>query len=92
MARKYLFVCDGCGSSAQCDSERLPAGWAIVTATYLSSRGLRTTALDLCSGACISKALESAPELAGISAASQLEESKAQAQLAPTEGSDVTSD
>jgi hypothetical protein len=64
MARKYLFVCDVCHSSAQRDSERLPDGWAVMVANRMMPWGKTEVAsLDVCSAACACSALASHPAM-----------------------------
>lgn len=67
MARRYLFVCDGCGASVETESERLPPGWAIITAQYTDTRiGLRAGSVDICSLECAIHAQKTNPKLMEI--------------------------
>lgn len=70
MARKYLFVCDVCGSIAQRDSESLPDGWATIVARRRMPWGhLEPAALDVCSAQCVSAAMSSHPAMNALAAA-----------------------
>ena len=57
MARRYLFICDVCAATVQTvdDSERLPAGWAILSGIRVDST--HVLSIEVCSGECAGQAL-----------------------------------
>jgi hypothetical protein len=73
MARKYLFVCDGCGATVRAESERLPLGWAVVTSQYTCMGILRVASLDVCSLSCVGHVLKAAPQMKEIAPAPALQ-------------------